>query len=180
MEETVPTVEDTPAEEPFDLEAYLALMTAPVYQVSVRTNDRVVTQVGTFAPSPAHRNQDGTPAIAGGLAPHEGCAVEQVTPEVFARIQEAMPDHGGSVVLSADHESVSAALEPEHYRAMLASVQAQQEEEKAKEEALRAFQAHAIANPNDSTILLARALGLDIPQDGGANSIAGAPAEVGG
>lgn len=98
----------------------LEMLTRPIYQVSVRTADRVVTQMGTFTPSLFHRNIDGTSAIEGGIGAHDGCVVEEVSEATYQALQAALSGSGephGGAVLAPDHSTVSLAPESDEARA---------------------------------------------------------------
>lgn len=103
-----------------------------VIQVHVRATDRVVEQWTTtqYAPHDLHvqRDEDGavievTPKFPGGAGDRDGCVVEEIDLPTLGAILAAMPEHGGGVVLSEDHSSVTPAPEPGGYWTMLAAQQ---------------------------------------------------------
>lgn len=104
-------------------------------QVSIERESRVVRQIGTS------------------LGELDGCSIEDVTDEEVAAIQAAMPTHGGGVILSADHTSITPTEESEWYTAQQAALAARH----AEDAALRAA---AQAHPDPVVQALAKRLGL--------------------
>lgn len=127
-----------------------------VYQVAVRTSDRLVLLRGNALYEDDTMDEDGNfvrGAFIAGVGCPDGCVVEDVTDAVAQAIEAVLPDHGGGVTLSKDHTAITPQPEPEHNRlAREAAV--------AREAALDALAAHAQDHPDDPVAILARALGL--------------------
>lgn len=117
-------------------------------QASIRVEDRLVVQWGSCTPAP----QD-DPAMEGGVGVRDECVIEEITPDTLAAIHAALPVHGGGVILSADHATVTPAPEPDGYQARAAAA--------ADAEADRALVREQAADHADSLVrALARLAGL--------------------
>ncbi len=67
-----------------------------------------------------------TPLIDhGAMHAREGCVVEELTPQTFYAVKQALPDHGWGVSLSEDHQTITPMEPPAEWVAQRAAAAAE-------------------------------------------------------